>query len=532
METVCSELPDDVERLKVLVVETARRAYELEAISTQLKEENAALQLKLLEVTDKYETLRQKFFGASSEKRKHEEENPKQGLLFNEAETYAEAPATPEKKTRVNAHERKVRGRKPLPANLERREFVHELSEAERTCPSCGAVRPEIGQEVREELEFIPARFVVNAHILKKYGPCRCASCAHPVVQAQGPAKLIPGSSFSNTTIAFFLTSKFVDAQPFYRMEGMLSRWGIETSRASLCKVAVSAGRALGELLDELRTDIKASPVLQMDETVVQVLHERNRSAHSKSYMWVARGYAEGKPLIFFHYHPSRAKEIVYKFLAGYRGFVQTDGYAGYNEVGYSPGITHVGCLAHVRRKFFEAEQQGSRQASEFLAQIAALYHAEKLLRTKYEEGLLTTEEFLAARAKEQGQRLAAMRAWLISKEGQSPPSLSFGKAVSYALGQWERIEKYLGHELLTPDTNAIENAIRPFVIGRKNWLFSNTPLGAHASAGIYSLIETAKANGHEPYKYLCYLFNQLPKAKTLEEKRALLPYRLAPTSY
>jgi transposase len=185
-----------------------------------------------------------------------------------------------------------------------------------------------------------------------------------------------------------------------------------------------------------------------------------------------------------------------------------------------------------VRRKFFEAEQQGSRQASEFLAQIAALYHAEKLLRTKYEEGLLTTEEFLAARAKEQGQRLAAMRAWLISKEGQSPPSLSFGKAVSYALGQWERIEKYLGHELLTPDTNAIENAIRPFVIGRKNWLFSNTPLGAHASAGIYSLIETAKANGHEPYKYLCYLFNQLPKAKTLEEKRALLPYRLAPTSY
>lgn len=210
METARSELPDDVESLKVLVVEKARRAYELEATSKQLKEENAALQLKLLEVTDKYETLRQKFFGASSEKRKHEEDNPKQGLLFNEAETYAEAPATPEKKTLVNAHERKVRGRKPLPANLERREFVHELSEAERTCPSCGAVRPEIGLEVREELEFIPARFVVNAHILKKYGPCRCASCAHPVVQAQGPAKLIPGSSFSNTTIAFFLTSKFV----------------------------------------------------------------------------------------------------------------------------------------------------------------------------------------------------------------------------------------------------------------------------------------------------------------------------------
>jgi len=124
------------------------------------------------------------------------------------------------------------------------------------------------------------------------------------------------------------------------------------------------------------------------------------------------------------------------------------------------------------------------------------------------------------------------MKAWLIAKQGQSPPSLAFGKALSYALGQWDRIEKYLAHELLTPDTNAVENAIRPFVVGRKNWLFSNTPLGAHASAGIYSLIETAKANGHEPYHYLCYLFDTLPKAKSLEEKRALLPYRLAPGSY
>ncbi|GAB6277466.1 MAG: hypothetical protein SAMD01599839_20060 [Rectinema sp.] len=147
-------------------------------------------------------------------------------------------------------------------------------------------------------------------------------------------------------------------------------------------------------------------------------------------------------------------------------------------------------------------------------------------------KGLLTTEQFLAERKKEQGPRLTAMHAWLRGKHGQSPPSLSFGNAVSYALGQWERIEKYLEHELVTPDTNAIENAIRPFVIGRKNWLFSNTPLGAHASAGIYSLIETAKANGHEPYKYLCYLFNELPKAKSLEEKRALLPYRLASGIY
>lgn len=522
MDTALVELPDDVERLKKIVVEQAQRHHN----------EVAALQRALLEYKEKYEVLRRKFFGASSERRKKEEESLQQGWLFNEAETYAEAPGAPAKKVAVAAHERKARGRKALPENLERREIVHELPLEERTCPACGALRPEIGQEVREELEIIPARAVVNVHILKKYAPCQCASCQKPIVQAEGPTQLFPGSSYSNHTVAFFLTAKYVDAQPFYRMEGILSRWGIETTRQSLCKVAVAAGRALGELIEELRKDLKASPVLQMDETPVQVLHEKNRSAQSKSYMWVARGYHERKPLLFFHYHPTRAKEIVQTFLAGYRGYVQTDGYAGYSEVGLSPGVTHVGCLAHVRRKFFEAEKQGSTEASAFLSQIGALYHAEHTLRQRYEEGSITTKAFLEARSRAQVPRLAGMKGWLLAREGRSPPSLAFGKAVQYALGQWDRIEKYLEHELLTPDNNFVENAIRPFVMGRKNWLFSNTPLGAHASAGIYSMIETAKANGHEPYKYLCYLFDALPKAKSKEEKRSLLPYILDPNSY
>jgi transposase len=525
MDSALVELPDDVERLKELLLEQARRAHDLE-------QENSALKLSLEKLQGEYEVLRRKFFGASSERRKQEEENPQQGWLFNEAETYAEAPLPPTKKVSVAAHERKARGRKALPENLERREIVHELSLDERTCASCGAVRPEIGQEVREELEIIPARAVVNVHILKKYGPCQCASCQKPIVQAEGPAKLLPGSSYSNHTVAFFLTSKYVDAQPFYRMEGVLSRWGIETTRQSLCKVAVATGRALGDLIEELRTDLKASPVLQMDETVVQVLHEKNRNPQSKSYMWVARGYREKRPILFFHYHPSRAKEIVQTFLAGYRGYVQTDGYAGYEEAGRSPGVTHVGCLAHVRRKFFDAEKQGSTEASAFLRHIAELYHAEQKLRQRYEEGALTTEAFLEERSREQAPRLSAMKGWLLAKQGTSPPSLAFGKAVHYALGQWDRIEKYLEHALLTPDNNFVENAIRPFVVGRKNWLFSNTPLGAHASAGIYSIIEAAKANGHEPYRYLCYLFDCLPKAKSKEEKRSLLPYILDPNSY
>jgi len=296
-----------------------------------------------------------------------------------------------------------------------------------------------------------------------------------------------------------------------------LSRFGIDTPRATLCALAIRVGRQLGDLIEAMKEDIKRSPVVLMDETVVQVLHERNSSPQSKHFMWVTEGFSEGKPVIFFHYHPSRSKEIPLKFLKDYQGYLQTDGYSGYDEIGRVPGITHVECLAHVRRKFIEAEKLGSKEASLFISMIGELYEKEVVLRKSYEEGLLDTEHFLTLRRKEQAPRLTAMHSWLIAHAGISPPTLAFGKAVSYALGQWEKITHYLYHELLTLDTNTIENAIRPFVIGRKNWLFSNTPLGAHASASVYSIIETAKSNGHEPYHYLCYLFTELPKAKSLD---------------
>lgn len=164
--------------------------------------------------------------------------------------------------------------------------------------------------------------------------------------------------------------------------------------------------------------------------------------------------------------------------------------------------------MAHIRRKFYEADKlaQGSGEAAAFLPMLATFYHTEPQLQAMYE--------------------------WLKSRQPLTAPAGSLGKAISYALGQWQRVTKYLEHPLLTPDNNAVENALRPFVIGRKNWLFSNTPRGAHTSAGLYSLLETAKANGHEPYKYLCYLFDTLPLAKDPEARRALLPYNLEPNSY
>jgi len=369
-------------------------------------------------------------------------------------------------------------------------------------------LRPEIGEERKEELRLIPARAVIDVHIMKKYGPCPCKEChgteTAPVIQAPGNAKLIPGSRFSNGTIAFFLTSKFVDAQPFYRMEGILSRWGVDTGRSTLCSLAMNAGRAIGDLVQAVRDDLKASPVIGMDETPVQVLHEKNRSATAKSYMWVACGFRGGKKLLFFHYHPTRSGSVATEFLKGYSGYLQTaDKVSG-----------------------------ASGDAAEFLLMISTFYHTESLLRQRYEAKELGEAAFLTERRSVQEPQLVAMHEWLRSRSQSVTPSSGLGKAVSYALGQWDQVVRYLEHALLTPDNNAVENAIRPFVLGRKNWLFSNTQAGAHTSAGLYSLIETAKANGHEPYKYLCYLFDLLPKAKTPEERLSLLPYRLDPSSY
>ena len=220
-------------------------------------------------------------------------------------------------------------------------------------------------------------------------------------------------------------------------MEGILARWGVDTGRSTLCSLAMNAGRAVGDLIQAIRDDLKTSPVIGMDETPVQVLHEKNRSATAKSYMWVAAGFREGKKLLFFHYHPTRSGSVATEFLKGYSGYLQTDGYSGYSQVGEAPGITHVGCMAHIRRKFFDADKVsgGSGDAAEFLSMIASLYHTETLLRQRYENKELDEGSFIAERKKLQEPQLSAMHEWLTVRSQSVTPLSGLGKAVSYALG-------------------------------------------------------------------------------------------------
>ncbi len=253
-----------------------------------------------------------------------------------------------------------------------------------------------------------------------------------------------------------------------------------------------------------------------MDETRLQVMNEQGRADTAQSFMWVLRGGPPEKPVILYRYHPSRSVCIPFEYLRGYTGFLQTDGYDGYEEVGALPGVTHVGCWAHARRKFdaaVKASKNGG-SAHEAVGRIAKLYAAERELRAL----ALPAAEFMIKRKARVLPVLESFKGWLEAKVVQLLPSALLGKAVSYTLNEWQKLVRYLDSPYLTPDTNHIENAIRPFVIGRKNWLFSGSPVGAHASSTLYSLIETAKANGIEPYRYLRYIFVKLPLAKELQE--------------
>jgi transposase len=282
-------------------------------------------------------------------------------------------------------------------------------------------------------------------------------------------------------------------------------------------------------LLPLLREALFSGPLVNGDETTVHVLNEPGRSPATKSFMWVFRGGPPGMTVCLYHYDPGRSGNVAATFLKGYQGVVQTDGYAGYDFLANWPEVEHAGCWAHARRKFMEA-QKGLGKTGKACSSIdIALSYIQKIYAVEHEGHLnnYSPEQMKALRQEKAKPRLEDFHQWLNKKSSQVVPKNLMGKAVSYTLKQWDRLLVYLDHGEVTADNNTAENAIRPFMIGRKNWLFAGTPEGAKASALLYSLIETAKTNKLEPYKYLRYLFEKLPFATTDDEYRKLLPCNL-----
>lgn len=526
MATDTDILPDDPQLLK-------RQIQDLTATLETRTAERDRLQ-EMLNV------LTAKRFGPTSEKAVD------QYALFDEAEveTVEEGPSEPvaaDADTSEDADNpedadspaapRPKRGRKPLPEGLPREQVVHDLPEDQKVCATDGSPLTRIGEEVSEKLEVIPATVQVIRHVRPKYA---CPGCEDTGVHtAPMPAQPIPGSIAAPGLLAHVTTAKYVDGLPLYRMETILGRSGVDLPRATLAHWMVRQGEAVQPLVNLLGDALEAGPVLQMDETRVQVLKENGRPATAQSYMWVQKGGPPGKPVVRYHYAPSRGHEVPKSLLAGFSGFLQTDGYGAYGTaLADRDDVVAVGCWAHARRKFDEAiKARGKKKAKkagraqEGLAFIQQLYAIERQARDQD----LKAEDRHRLRQEQARPVIDRMRVWLDEALAGAPPKSATGDALRYLAGQWHRLVRYLADGRIEIDNNAAENAIRPFVVGRKNWLFANSTAGATASANLYSLVETAKANGHEPYAYLRHIFKELPAADSAEAYEALLPWKLEP---
>ena len=506
MKKALNQLPDDVDLLKSLVADQLAR-------NEQLSIENQRYKAQVLTLQEQLNLALARRYAASSEKI-----SPDQYRLFDEAETDTEVELEDDEVI-VPAHRRKKGGRKKLPGTLPRVDVIHELNGDDLICPHDGGVLNEIGEKTSEQLDIVPARIQVIRHIRKQYA-CKCGQC---IKTAALPKQPIPKSMASPGLLAHITVSKYQDALPLYRQETILQRIGVDIPRATLANWMIRSGILIQPLINLLRDRMLEYDIIQMDETPVQVLEEPDKLAQSKSYIWLQRGGPPDQQVVLYDYDPGRSAQVPKRLLEGFRGYLQTDGYDGYNAVVAANGLTHVGCMAHARRRFSDAVKAQGRnkkrgKAHRGLALIRKLYRVERQARK------LTVEERYARRQKHALPITEEMRTWLDEVLPQIVPSSATGKALSYLHSEWDMLIRYLDDGRLEIDNNGAENAIRPFVLGRKNWLFSASVKGVKSSANLYSLIETAKANSLEPYAYLRYVFTELPKAETVDAIEALLP--------
>lgn len=494
-----------------------------------LKHTIVSLYEQIEALTETVLLLQQRSFGRKSEQPTVREQQELFGEPLGVEEVRAvSAEEAARYRIPVRAHTRKKRGRKPLPENLPEIVIVHDIPEEQKMC--CANHMNRIGEETLEQLGVIPPQFYRIKHVRPKWG---CGICdgektESPVVRiAPPPAQLFPKSIATPELIAWILTGKWVDGLPSYRLEKMLRRYGVEISRETLCVWMMQAAERVLPLLGLLREQVLAGKLVQIDETTVQVLREPGRAATTKSYLWAFRGGEAERPSLVFQYHPSRSGQIALEFLEDYEGPVQTDGYDGYGELDRKPGIVHAGCAAHARRRFVQAARlaKGGGLAAEALEYFRRLYAIEAEAR----KGKLEPQERKALRQQEAKPIWGEFKSWLEDKALRTPPKLTLGKAIGYTLGQWDRLVRYLEDGNIEIDTNLIENAIRPYCVGRRAWLFHDSPQGAKAGAVLFSLVESAKACGLEPYHYLRYVFTKILEMKPDDEFAALLPTRLRP---
>jgi len=498
-----------------------------------LPDDPILLKKLLLEMSQKYAYLEEKFRLAQHKQfGKSTEGYPGQGELFNEVEQLADEPETEPADVEKESitYERKKPTRKPLPKDLPRDIIIHDLDDEDKNCDDCGHELHRMGEDKSEQLEFIPAQIKVIEHVRPKYSCRYCEQHATKVTikQAPVPASPIPKSFATASLLSQIITSKYQYGLPLYRQENLFKEYGIPLSRQTMSSWLLKCADLLKPLYDKLHQILLLQRVIQADETTLKVIE----SDKAKCYMWLyctgtdspKSNHTDIPNIVLYDFHESRAAQCAINFLQGHSGYLQVDGYQGYA----STDATLAGCWAHARRKFKEADIAQSKGKPKAGKATWAMNHIRKLYRIEAAIKDKSPSEKQAYRIEHATPLLEEYKAWLDKSILQVPPKSALGKALAYSLNQWPKLIRYLEDGQLNIDNNRAERAVKPFVIGRKNWLFSNTTSGAHASSVLYSIVETAKANNLVPFDYLHHVLKVLSEHSGDDSLMKLLPWNVS----
>lgn len=444
--------------------------------------------------------------------------------LFNEAETVREPINTePTEETVIAAHTRKKAKRGSKLENLPVEVIEYKLTDEELVCEECGSVLSEMKKETRKELQIIPAQIKIVEHVTYVYS---CRNCykegiAGVIKKAESPKAIIPKSMVSPGMLAYVMNQKYTMALPLYRQEQEFKRLGVEITRQNLSNWIIKGAELLKPLAAEMKQSLLSEELLHADETTLEVLHEPGRAATMKSYMWVYRTSHYNKhPVILYEYTEGRSGDFAKAFLKDWSGkYLHCDGYNGYKKI---ENKELCGCFAHVKRKFHDAvtANPNNKEAATGEKYIRKLFAVEHSADKKE----VSIEERLRLRQTMSKKILDDFYSWIDSTEDKILPQSLVGKAITYAKNQKEYLMKFLNDGRIQLSNNLCEQSVKPFVTGRKNWLFANTPNGASSSALIYSVMQTAIANNLKPQMYLEYVFMRMQENRGVKISE-LLPW-------